>query len=102
MASGLPSVVTPVGGILDAVTDEAEALIVPVSDPPAVARAVLRVFESPSLARRLGEAARVRVEEFDVATFAAKLDRIYRRILGQESPPPADAAEGPAARVEVA
>jgi len=101
MASGLPSVVTPVGGILDAVTDEAEALIVPVSDPSAVARAILRVFESPALARRLGEAARVRVEEFDVATFAAKLDRIYRRILGHESPP-AQAAEGPAARVEVA
>ena len=101
MASGLPSVVTPVGGILDAVTDEAEALIVPVNDPPAVARAIIRLFGSPELARKLGEAARVRVEEFDVATFAVKLDRIYRRILGHE-PPPAQAAADPASHVEVA
>jgi glycosyltransferase involved in cell wall biosynthesis len=82
MASGLPSVVTPVGGILDAVKDETEALVVPVSDPPAIARAVNRIFESPALARRMGEAARARVVEFDVSTFAAHLDRIYQRILG--------------------
>jgi glycosyltransferase involved in cell wall biosynthesis len=89
MASGLPSVVTPVGGILDAVSDEGEALIVPVQDPAALARAILRVFESPALARRLGEAARTRVEEFDVPAFAAHLDRIYRRILGHGEPPSA-------------
>ncbi len=87
MASGLPSIVTPVGGILDAVSDEAEALIVAVSDPAAIARAVIRLFESPALARRLGEAARSRVEEFDVNTFAAHLDRIYQRILGHPVPP---------------
>lgn len=88
MASGLPSVVTPVGGILDAVTDEQEALIVPVRDPAAVAHALLRVFESPALARRLGEGARARVDEFDVRAFAAQLDRIYQRILGHEDPAP--------------
>lgn len=98
MASGLPSVVTPVGGILDAVKDEAEALIVPVSDPPAIARAVTRLFESPALARRMGEAARLRVVEFDISAFAAHLDRIYQRILGHETSP-AGALEQPSREV---
>jgi glycosyltransferase involved in cell wall biosynthesis len=101
MASGLPSVVTPVGGILDAVSDEAEALVVPVGDDPALACAILRLFESPALARRLGEAARARVDEFDVGAFSLQLDRIYRRILGDE-PPPSAQAEARAAGAEVA
>jgi glycosyltransferase involved in cell wall biosynthesis len=99
MASGLPSVVTPVGGVLDAVSDDVEALIVSPGDVDAIARAVLRLFGSPQRARTMGEAARARVEEFDIRAFASKLDRIYRRILGEEAPH--DAADG-AARAGVA
>jgi glycosyltransferase involved in cell wall biosynthesis len=87
MASGLPSVVTPVGGILDAVTDESEALVVPVGDVAAIARGVIRILESPELARRLGLAARTRVDQFDLPAFADHLDRIYRQILTESGRP---------------
>jgi len=81
MAAGLPSVVTPVGGILDTVSDGQEALIVPPGDPEAIANAVLRILQSPALARQLGQHARARVVEFDLPRFAEHLDRVYRRIL---------------------
>jgi len=99
MASGLPSVVTPVGGVLDAVTPDVEALVVPAGDVDRIADAVLRLFGSPVLARAMGEAARARVEEFDIRAFAARLDGIYRRILGEEAP---DDALGGAERAGVA
>ena len=81
MAAGLPSVVTPVGGILDTVSDGQEALIVPPGDPEAIANAVLRILQSPALARQLGQNARVRVVEYDLPRFAEHLDRVYHRIL---------------------
>ena len=99
MASGLPSVVTPVGGVLDAVTDGVEALIVPVGDSGAIAVAVLRLFASPPLARHMGEAARARVDAFDIQAFATRLDGIYRRILGHV---PAGASEAHASKAETA
>jgi glycosyltransferase involved in cell wall biosynthesis len=93
MAAGLPSVVTPVGGVLDAVTDGQEALVVPPGDVAALARAILQVLESPQLARALGGSARLRVEAFDVAVYADRLDVIYRHILG--GPPVSAAADAP-------
>ncbi len=83
MASGLPSVVTPVGGVLDTVADELEALIVPVGDRAALARAIERVFESPALARRIGEAAHRKVAEYDIEVYVDHLDAVYERIIAR-------------------
>jgi glycosyltransferase involved in cell wall biosynthesis len=82
MAAGLPSVVTPVGGVLDAVSDGQEALVVAPGDREALARALVQVLESPDLARALGGTARLRVDSFDIAAYSDRLDRIYRSILG--------------------
>jgi glycosyltransferase involved in cell wall biosynthesis len=81
MAAGLPSVLTPVGGVPDAVTERQEALFVPVGDIPALAHALTQVFASPELARALGGSARLRVEAFDLPAFADHIDRLYRSIL---------------------
>jgi glycosyltransferase involved in cell wall biosynthesis len=81
MAAGLPSVVTPVGGVLDAVADGSEALVVAPGDRAALARATIRILTSPALARSLGEGARRRVEGFDIGAYADRLDRVYRSIL---------------------
>jgi len=105
MAAGLPSVVTPVGGVLDAVTDRQEALVVAPGDRPGLARAIVQVFESPALARALGGTARLRVEAFDVVAYADRLDAIYRELIGrpagaprggdrQAAPAPSAAADG--------
>ncbi|MEO6463299.1 MAG: glycosyltransferase [Candidatus Eisenbacteria bacterium] len=85
MAAGLPSVVTPVGGVLDAVTDGQEALVVEPGDFTALAQAMIQVLQSRALARALGGSARRRVEAFDITVYAEHLDRIYRMILGSRA-----------------
>lgn len=56
---GKPVVATELGGITDIIQHERTGLLVPSADPPAIARAVERLYQNPSLARRLGENAKV-------------------------------------------
>ncbi len=81
MAAGLPSVVTPVGGVLDAVTDGREALVVAPGDRLALASAIIQVFRTPDLGRALAATARQRANDFDVVVYADRLEKIYRGIL---------------------
>jgi glycosyltransferase involved in cell wall biosynthesis len=59
LLAGRPIVATRVGGIPD-LTGEDGALLIPPGDPAALAAAVRRVLTSPSLARRLADAALTR------------------------------------------
>lgn len=81
MASGLPSVVTPVGGVLDAAIAEETSLVVPPGDAAALGAAVARLAADAELRRRLGAAARARSHSFDVEVVAQRLDALYARIL---------------------
>ena len=83
MASGLPSVVTPVGGVLDTVDDGCEVRIVPVGDRQALAHAIMQLFASPAYARQMGQAARRRVAEYDIDVYVDKLGAIYDRIIAK-------------------
>lgn len=83
MACALPVVATAVGGNLQLVEHRSSGLLVPASDPPALAAAMLELAESPDLCRRMGEAARARIErEFSLDAMALSYDRLYRRLLG--------------------
>lgn len=62
MRAARPIVATIVGGNPESVRDGQEALMVPPADPPAMARALIRMAQDPSLARRLAQAACVRFE----------------------------------------
>lgn len=57
MACGLAVVTTPVGSIEELVEDGRTGVIVPPSDPPALARAVAALLDDPARRARLGEAA---------------------------------------------
>lgn len=57
MSLGLPSVVTPVGGIPTLVEHDVTGLIVPAGDSEALAAALIRLLDEPSTAKRLGAAA---------------------------------------------
>jgi glycosyltransferase involved in cell wall biosynthesis len=61
-AAGLCVVTTDVGGIPDLVEDGASALLVPPDDPTAVARAISRLVEDPTLATRVGDGGRAVAE----------------------------------------
>jgi glycosyltransferase involved in cell wall biosynthesis len=86
MAAGLPSVVTPVGGVLDAITDGKEALVVDPGDRTALAQALLGLVEQPSRAREMAQFARRRADAFDISVYASGLDVLYHRLLGERAP----------------
>jgi len=65
MASGLCIVSTNVGGLPYLLTHEHDALLVPPSDPDAMATAVGRILTEPDLAERLSRNARKKAEQFD-------------------------------------
>jgi len=61
-AHGKPVVAGRSGGVEDAVIDGQTGLLVQPEDAVALANAIVRLFEDPDLARRLGAAGRKRVE----------------------------------------
>jgi glycosyltransferase involved in cell wall biosynthesis len=82
MAAGRAVVATRVGGNPEVIVDGESGLLVPPRDPQALADAVLRLLRDPELARRMGEAARRRVEaEFTLPRMVRRLERLYDELL---------------------
>jgi glycosyltransferase involved in cell wall biosynthesis len=75
MAHGRAVVATPVGGIPSLVEDGVTGLSVPKGDPVALREAITRLLGNPALRRKLGAAARGRVEE------VASWDRVVGETL---------------------
>jgi L-malate glycosyltransferase len=81
MASGLPSVVTGVGGNPELVRHEKEGLLFPRADATACAAAFRRLFAEPALAERLGTAARDRaVERYQLSRTVDQYYELYLRL----------------------
>lgn len=69
------------GGIADAVSDGKTGLLVNPFSPDDIAKAVIRLFDDPSYANRLGEQARIRVlSEFSGATVGGKIRQLISQI----------------------
>ncbi len=87
MASGLPVIVTSVGGNPEIVRHEQEGLLVPRADAVACGAAFVRLFQDTALANRLGAAARSRV--FTHYRLEQTIDAyyaLYRKLLGRTRP----------------
>lgn len=86
MAAGRPIVATTVGGNPELITDGETGLLVPPENPEALAAAILRLIRDPALARRLGEAARRRVErEFTLDVMVRRLESLYDDLLARRA-----------------
>jgi glycosyltransferase involved in cell wall biosynthesis len=82
MALGIPVVGTRIAGVPEQVVDGGTGLLVPPSDPAALADALERLLASEPLRRTLGSAARERaLERFSTAAYVAGVCREYDRIL---------------------
>jgi len=82
MACALPVAATAGGGIPEMVVHEECGLLSPPQDPEALARSIVRLFEDPALARRLGENARARVlDGFTVDRMVEGNLRVYEELL---------------------
>jgi len=74
MASGVPVVSSTVVGILELIECERDGLLVPPSDPPALANAMERLLTDADLRDRLARAARSKIQDrFSIDGSAKKL-----------------------------
>ena len=78
MATGSPVVSTAVSGIPELVESEHDGLLVPPSNPRALAEALDRLLSDPGLGERLARAARAKIEEsFSVDRGVARLVALF-------------------------
>ena len=83
MASATPIVSTTAGGLGQVMADGVTARVVPERDSAALARAISSLLAQPDAARRLGAAARVRVErDFGWARVAERFEALYHASVG--------------------
>ncbi len=84
MASGLPAIVTAVGGNPEIIRHESEGLLFPRGDTIACANAISRVFRDPELASRLGTAGRARaVERYHLDRAVEEYFKLYSQLAGR-------------------
>lgn len=80
MACGLPVITTAVGSLSDLVRHEETGLVVPKSDPAAIAAAVTRLQGDPALAARLAAAGRAHVEaNFSRQAMLERMEGVFLR-----------------------
>ena len=77
MAASRPLVATRVGGIPDVVQDGETGVLVPPSDPPALADALLRLIDDPDQRARMGAAAHSRLTDYTIDASAARYANLY-------------------------
>lgn len=83
-AAGLPIVTTDTPGCRDIVENGVNGFLVPVRDSNALAEALRKILEAPTLASRMGEAGRAKaLAEFDERLVFEKTVGVYRE-LGRE------------------
>jgi glycosyltransferase involved in cell wall biosynthesis len=80
MSAGLPVIVTPVGGIPDAVTAGAEGLFVQPGRVDQLTAAMARMLADEPGRLAAGRLAHARARQFDVHNFARRLADLYQRI----------------------
>ena len=80
-ASGLPAVVTAVGGNPEVVRAGLDGLLVPPASVDALAAAMVVLGRDADLRRRMGQAARDDSRQFDIATTRAAYESLYHDVL---------------------
>ena len=82
MSAGLAMIVTDVGGNPEAVVDGETGFVVPPLNPAAIGDAILRLARDPEQRKRLGVAARERVEErFSIDRCVKAHAELYQEML---------------------
>lgn len=84
LGAARPIVATDADGLVEVLTPDVDALIVPKRDARALADRMIRLIDDPAERARLGAAARKTAEAYDITAFVRKMERLYE-ILHRES-----------------
>jgi glycosyltransferase involved in cell wall biosynthesis len=77
LSMGKPIVATDADGLLDILTPDHDALIVPRRDAAALAGAIVSAIDRPEERARLSAAARLTGRQYDIGVFVRKMERLY-------------------------
>jgi glycosyltransferase involved in cell wall biosynthesis len=77
LAMGKPIVATDADGLMDVLTHDHDALIVPRRDAASLATAIVRMIDEPATRARLGATAHVTGTQYDIAAFVRKMEQLY-------------------------
>jgi len=81
MARGLPVIATPVGGVPELIEDGVNGLLVPLADPDALARAILKLADDQEGRAALGRAARETIlARHSAAVALPALEHVYATV----------------------
>ena len=82
MASGKPVVGTSVGVIPELISDDENGFIVPPQNPKLTAQALRKVIENPVLRKKLGDQAKLRVDQnFSLEKFGRVMENVYLKLI---------------------
>ncbi len=91
MASGLPMVVTDVGGNREAVIDGSTGFVVAPHSPQAIGEAIAKLAQSPALRQQMGMAGKDRVmNEFTLSKCVKEYGQLYHGLLRNPDMPITD------------
>jgi glycosyltransferase involved in cell wall biosynthesis len=77
LAMGKPIVATDADGLLDILTSDHDAVIVPKRNADALAEKIVWMMDRPAERARLGAAARLTGQQFGIDAFVHKMERLY-------------------------
>jgi glycosyltransferase involved in cell wall biosynthesis len=83
MMCGRPVVASRIGGLTDVVIDKVTGLSVAPDDAPALAAALQRLIDDPSLASRLGTAGREAAKSYDAGIVVPLVEAAYHEVLNR-------------------
>jgi glycosyltransferase involved in cell wall biosynthesis len=78
LAAARPIVATDADGLLDVLTDERDALIVPKRNSDALADRIVELIDRPDRRKELAGRARETTRHYDIDAFVKKMERLYR------------------------
>lgn len=81
MACGTPIVTTDTPGVMEIVIPKRNGLLVPPKDPNELARAIIKLFDSPSLSKKISKNNISDVKKYDWKIIAEKIESIYYKLL---------------------
>jgi glycosyltransferase involved in cell wall biosynthesis len=86
MASGLPVIATPAGGVADHLIDGVNGIAYPPRDVDALTRTMVSIALDPARAKHLGTVARATAAGLSWDAELDRLDAVYREVCGMAEP----------------
>jgi glycosyltransferase involved in cell wall biosynthesis len=84
MASGMPVITTETCGMPDVVENEFNGLLIPPADAAALENAILRLYNSADLRRKLGQEAQESMRRYTWERAGLRLEALFLNVLARE------------------